>query len=202
MALVMRGLVITTTAVLLLLTFHRALGLDSEGPSLYGHRAYGVAKEAELKEAGPYRGSGRMVMLTRASAEAFTRMRESALASGIKLVPISGFRTYSYQEGLFKRAVKKYKSPEAAARWVAPPGHSEHHTGRALDIGDALSPGCDVELCFEETRAYQWLRGHAGAYGFVLSFPRKQTAVSFEPWHWRYVGKEKGEGEGKVSKGE
>ena len=198
----MRGLVITITAVLLLLSFHPALALGSEGPSLYGHHAYGVAKEAELKEAGKYRSSGRTVMLLAPAAGAFTRMLESALQDNIELVPISGFRTYSYQEGLFKRAVKKYKSPEAAARWVAPPGHSEHHTGRALDIAEGATPGCDVELCFEETRAYQWLREHAGAYGFVLSFPRKQTAVSFEPWHWRYVGKEKGEGEGKESKGE
>ena len=196
------ALIFPMAAALLLFSPRLALALGSEGRPLYGHRAYGVAKEAELKEAGPYRGSGRTVMLRRASAEAFNRMLESALQDNVELVPISGFRTYLYQEGLFKRAVKKYNGPEGAARWVAPPGHSEHHTGRALDIGEGKSPGCDVEACFEETRAFKWLSENAGSYGFVLSFSKEERAVSFEPWHWRYAGKEKGEGGGKVSKGE
>jgi D-alanyl-D-alanine carboxypeptidase len=76
-----------------------------------------------------------------------------------------------------------------AARWVARPGHSEHHTGLAVDLGDESSPECDIEPPFEGTGAFHWLCQNAGCFGFELSFPRNNACgVDYEPWHWRFVG--------------
>lgn len=78
-----------------------------------------------------------------------------------------------------------------AARWVAPPGTSEHQTGLALDIVSA-----DYQLLDEkqaETPEQQWLMEHCWEYGFVLRYPTDKSAVTgigYEPWHYRYVGKE------------
>src|SRR3546814_14748474 len=74
---------------------------------------------------------------------------------------------------------------------VAPPGHSEHSTGYAIDFGTRPSPGCDdVEYCFDRTPLGQWLLEHATDYGFELSFPWKNIqGVTWEPWHWRWVGR-------------
>ncbi|MEE9613516.1 MAG: M15 family metallopeptidase [Thermodesulfobacteriota bacterium] len=173
--------------------FTLALILSLAGPALasdtlYGHRAYEVAEKGGLAPAGNYRDTGRVVKLTTEAAGAFKAMREAAQRDGVGLVPISGFRTFSYQKGLFERAVRKYGSEEKAARWVAPPGHSEHHTGTAIDMGDKKRRGCDVESCFEETPAFRWLSENASRFGFYLSFPKEGTAVSYEPWHWRLKG--------------
>jgi LAS superfamily LD-carboxypeptidase LdcB len=157
----------------------------------FGHRAYREAPRAVLSNAGPYRATGRTVQLRREAAEAWRRMVAAAAKDGIGLVPISGFRPVSYQEGLYRRATKRYGSAQAAARWVAPPGHSEHHTGWTLDVGDRDRPDADVEQSFATTPAHTWLAAHAAVWGFELSFPKDNPqGVSYEPWHWRYIGSE------------
>ena len=155
----------------------------------YGHRAYTEARAEELRPVGKYRDTGRVVQLAAPAAAAFKAMQKAAAGDGVKLVPISGFRTRDYQAGLFERAVRRHGSEERAARWVAPPGYSEHHTGLALDIGDEARRDCDVELCFEKTAAHQWLEKNAARFGFELSFPPgRESGPAFEPWHWRYIG--------------
>ena len=73
----------------------------------------------------------------------------------------------------------------------ARPGYSEHQTGLAIDFS---SPeGCRLEECYEDTRAGRWLAKNAQNYGFILRFPKGQQAVTgylFEPWHYRYLGKD------------
>jgi len=159
----------------------------------FGHHAYPEAAAASLTDAGPYRATGRTVRLSKEAAAAWKTMVVAAAADGIQLVPISGFRPLAYQKGLFKRATKKYGSPRGAARWVAPPGHSEHHTGLALDLGDGTRPDTDVEQSFESTPAHRWLAQYAGDHGFELSFPKDNPqGVSHEPWHWRWIGSDEG----------
>ena len=71
-------------------------------------------------------------------------------------------------------------------RSVEAPGYSEHHTGLAVDFND-------VEDDFRETEAYTWLQEHAAEYGFVERYPKGKesiTGIDYEPWHYRYVGKE------------
>jgi zinc D-Ala-D-Ala carboxypeptidase len=159
--------------------------------SKYGHRAYAVAAESDLISVGKYRQTGRVVKMRRAAGEAFLRMKKAAAAEGLDLVPISGFRTLDYQRALFERARKKHGSERNGARWVAPPGFSEHHTGWTLDFGDGGQPGTDVEQSFEKTKVFRWLQANAGRFGFELSFPKNNSqGVGYEPWHWRFVGAE------------
>ena len=155
--------------------------------SLFGHLAHEETAEP-LADAGRYRDTGRVVQLRAEAARAFREMQASARLAGVELVPISGYRTRSYQQGLFSRAVGRYGSRQSAARWVAPPGYSEHHTGLAVDIGALESPETDVETAFEDTPAFAWLKENAHRFGFEISFPRDNPqGVSYEPWHWRYT---------------
>lgn len=157
----------------------------------YGHRRYAEAPPEILVSAGRYRDTGRVVQLRSPAAKAFQAMAASAASAGLSLIPISGFRTREYQRGLYKRAVRRYGSERKAARWVAPPGHSEHHTGWTLDVGDGDRPDTDIETAFEKTPVYLWLAKNAADHGFELSFPKGNPGgVSYEPWHWRFVGAE------------
>jgi D-alanyl-D-alanine carboxypeptidase len=157
--------------------------------TLYGHFPYDEAPAAALAEAGKYRATGRVVQMRAEAAEAFRAMVTAADADGVHIVPISGFRSKAYQEGLWTRAIARRGSEKGAAKWVAPPGHSEHHTGWALDLGDGDAPKTDIETSFDKTKASDWLKANAVRFHFELSFPRDNPqGVSYEPWHWRYVG--------------
>ena len=147
------------------------------------------AAENELVVVGRYRQTSREVRLRADAAAALQDLMTQARADGVAIIPISGFRTIAYQESLFQKAAAKYGSEDAAVRWVACPGNSEHHTGLAVDLGDGNEPACDVEPPFEETRASHWLQANAARFGFELSYPRNNPrGVHYEPWHWRFVG--------------
>jgi zinc D-Ala-D-Ala carboxypeptidase len=147
------------------------------------------AAENELVVVGEYRQTGRKVKLRADAATALIDLITQARVSSVAIIPISGFRTSEYQESLFRKAVAKYGSEDAAVRWVARPGNSEHHTGLAIDLGDEENPACDVESPFEETRAFHWLQQYASQFSFELSFPRNNPrGVNYEPWHWRFIG--------------
>jgi D-alanyl-D-alanine carboxypeptidase len=152
-------------------------------------RLYAEAPQDELAAVGTYRQTGREVRMRADAATALKNMMAQARLAGVKIIPISGFRTIDYQASLFRKALAKYGSVEAAVRWVGRPRHSEHHTGLAIDLGDEENPVCDVEPPFEETRAFLWLQQNAAQFGFELSFPRNNPrGVNYEPWHWRFVG--------------
>jgi D-alanyl-D-alanine carboxypeptidase len=157
----------------------------------YGHLPYEEDDATRLEVVGQYvrDGYARDERLDIEAAQAFRQMAKAAKASGVSLMPLSGFREISVQAELFARQIERKGSKEAAAKWSAPPGHSEHHTGYAIDIADQQSPESDLKISFEDTPAYQWLAANAGQYGFELSFPPNNwQGVSYEPWHWRYVG--------------
>jgi zinc D-Ala-D-Ala carboxypeptidase len=121
---------------------------------------------------------------------AYEKMKDAAAAEGINLLPISGFRSVSDQDDLFFR-VKEQRNQDVSKRAEvsAPPGHSEHHTGYAVDIGDADQQETNLDQTFENTAAFRWLAANAAQYSFELSFPRDNPqGVSYEPWHWRFVG--------------
>ena len=117
------------------------------------------------------------------------KMRDDAKKEGVYLVFLSGFRSIKLQKEIFY-SLKSIRSQVAMerARVSAPPGYSEHSTGFAIDIGDALNRETDFEVEFETTSAYKWLERNAAKYHFKLSFDRKQNSVDYEPWHWRYEG--------------
>ena len=153
------------------------------------HPLYKEPAETELVVVGKYRQTDREVKLRAEAAEALLGLMTQARAAGVAIIPISGFRTIAYQESLFQRAVVKYGSEDAAVRWVGRPGHSEHHTGLVVDLGEEESPACDVEPPFKKTRAFRWLQTNAAHFGFELSYPRNNPrGVNYEPWHWRFIG--------------
>jgi len=151
--------------------------------------SYNEAIENHLVFIGNYRQTNREVKLRADAAVAWMALTAEASVAGSTLIPISGFRTVAYQDSLFKKAVVKHGSEEAAARWVSRPGCSEHHTGLAIDVGEEENPACDVEPPFETTRVFHWLQENARRFGFELSFPRNNSrGVNYEPWHWRFIG--------------
>ena len=116
-----------------------------------------------------------------------------------KACAVSCFRSYDYQVKLFNRKVnfyldKGYEKAEAeklAAAVVAVPGTSEHHTGLAIDIVDTRSWSLEEEQA--NLPAQKWLMANSWKYGFVLRYPADKTEITgiiYEPWHYRYVGKE------------
>jgi zinc D-Ala-D-Ala carboxypeptidase len=154
--------------------------------ALLGHLTYSEAPATELEAIS----SDGQIRLHKSAAEAYKRMSADAAAAGVTLTPLSGFRSVSDQNDLFFR-VKEERNQATASRAAvsAPPGHSEHHTGYALDIGDGARTDANLSESFETTAAYQWLIANAARYSFELSFPRDNPqGVSYEPWHWRYVG--------------
>lgn len=163
-----------------------SLSLASDFP--YGHKPYVEASSSTLTVAGIYRKSGRKEKLQKEARDAFERMRQAADAEGVRIIVVSGFRSKARQKPLWERAIRRYHSREKAAFWVAPPGYSEHHTGLALDVGDEKRPKTDVEMSFEGTEAFAWLKRRAGEFGFELSFGKGSPSVHYEPWHWRFVG--------------
>ena len=97
-------------------------------------------------------------------------------------------RTLTWQESVF--CAEAHDDPSLRAISVAPPGHSEHATGYAIDFAVRPSPNCpDVEGCMAALPAARWLFANAARFGFEQSFPggNKQN-VKWEPWHWRWVG--------------
>ncbi|MEA5575184.1 M15 family metallopeptidase [Anabaena sp. UHCC 0451] len=154
--------------------------------TVLGHLAYPEAPESELL---PITADGRIRMRT-AAAQRFQQMAQAARSAGIILVPISGFRAVKEQEQLFFNVgAQRNQTPAQRAALSAPPGHSEHHTGYAVDIGDGGVPATNLQANFENTKAFVWLQANAARFGFELSFPKDNTqGVSYEPWHWRFVG--------------
>ena len=130
-------------------------------------------------------------------------MIAAAKEDGINLWVLSTYRTYEYQQGLFEANVKQLKNQgmteeeaikETAAN-VAVPGTSEHQTGLAADILCAEWTGGITED-FAETDAYEWLHSHCAEYGFIERYPKGATEITgivYEPWHYRFVGKEHAE---------
>lgn len=129
---------------------------------------------------------GRDRFLTPPAAAAWQRMREAASAHGVTLQLVSAFRSLHYQAALIQRKLDAGIGIEQALSVLAPPGCSEHHSGRAVDIG---TPGCNgLEERFETTAAFDWLSCHAGMHGFHLSFPRGNAqGFIYEPWHWCFA---------------
>lgn len=111
------------------------------------------------------------------------QMKEAALLDDVVLHLISAFRSMEYQKTLIQNKLHKGQAIEGILTVNAAPGYSEHHTGRALDIGTTNCPPLTEE--FETTNAFRWLAGNAKKYSFSLSYPRNNPyGIDYEPWHW------------------
>ena len=159
----------------------RALGIPADYAATRG-----LARQREarrLVSVGPAPDDGRPVRLAPRAAAAWRRMRDAAARAGIVLLPLSGFRSVARQTEIIRAKVARGQAIDSILRLVAAPGFSEHHTGRALDIGSPEH--LELDEHFARTAAYRWLRRRAGGFGFRLSYPRGNPhGIGYEPWHW------------------
>jgi D-alanyl-D-alanine carboxypeptidase len=156
-----------------------------------GHFAYQEADNNKLMIIGSYAKGEyqRFELMDIEAGKALMKLISAARDEGIWIIPVSGFRTIEYQEKLFQAQIKRRGSEKEAAKLSAPPGYSEHHTGLAIDLANGKNIGQDVKYEFAQSDAFRWMALHGKEYGFEMSFPQGNTqGVSYEPWHWRYVG--------------
>jgi len=142
--------------------------------------------------------------LDKTAGENLQRMLTDMRAAGHETMTIySAFRNYAKQESNFNNKINQYvnrgydreTATEMAATIVNPPGKSEHQTGLAADIctNEMVNQYGSLPEQFAQTEAYSWLYEHCDEYGFILRYPEDKedvTGITFEPWHYRYVGKE------------
>ena len=116
----------------------------------------------------------------------FEKMCHDAKREGYKIIAVSGYRSYFYQQELYNYYVE-HMGEKKALKASAKPGHSEHQTGLAVDITGSIGTYNE----FEETDEFKWMNENAYKYGFILRYPKGKeniTGFKYEPWHYRYVG--------------
>ena len=137
------------------------------------------------------------------AAQALTEMLEAGRAAGYSLRIVSTYRTVERSDYLYTSKVSEYQAlgyseedaAVEAARWVAPPRQSEHNAGLAIDVvsRDYDQVYGDLMHEFEDFPAFTWLSEHCAEFGFILRYPEDKqeiTGITYEPWHYRYVGVE------------
>ena len=146
-------------------------------------RSLALQPEAEILVVVESGDDGREHRLVPAAAEAWLRMSSAARAEGVILKIASAFRSVDRQAEIVRAKLARGLPLDAILCVSAPPGYSEHHSGRAVDVTtDGAAP---LELDFEATEAYRWLANNAHRFGFTLSFPRQNPhGYAYEPWHW------------------
>lgn len=140
------------------------------------------------------------------AADALRQMLADAKAAGQPMVLRSTYRTRARSEELYNNKVQEYinsgyskeNAKVEAAKWIAPPGTSEHHTGLAVDLvsEEYNADNWDLLHEFENYKGFTWLKENCTKYGFILRYPKDKqnvTNITYEPWHYRYVGKEAAE---------
>jgi D-alanyl-D-alanine carboxypeptidase len=144
-----------------------------------------VAPQFPVLNANPY---GRKLRKEASKAAYKLAMAMKAAGKG-SLVIQSAYRSYAEQKTIHARQVEKYGLTTGEAL-AARPGYSEHQTGWAMDVS-ARGQGCQIRVCFGQTKAGRWLAENAWRFGFITRYPSEATKVTgyqYEPWHLRYVG--------------
>ena len=126
-------------------------------------------------------------------------MLEACRDAGLRPKICSSYRTQAKQTYLYNNKITRLRNAgyskaaalEEAGRWVARPGTSEHQLGLALDIVSSSYQALTKKQ--EKTAEQKWLMEHCWEYGFILRYPSDKseiTGIGYEPWHYRYVGRE------------
>lgn len=135
------------------------------------------------------------------AAESARNLVAAAKEAGFNMQLCSAYRTVEKSAELYQRKVNQYigygyseaDAKVEAAKWVAPPGTSEHHTGLAMDLvsSDYWNYYSDLEHDYEKFDSFKWMYEHCAEFGFILRYPKDKqdiTGITYEPWHYRYVG--------------
>lgn len=159
--------------------------LESLGisPGILAGRSLTLCEEASELVAAETDARGRLHQLVPAAAAAWGEMKVAAAATGIVLHIASAFRSVDRQAEIIRSKLRAGVPLERILAVNAPPGYSEHHTGRAVDV---TTPGAAaLEEEFEATEAFRWLAANGSSFGYSLSYPRhNKQGYSYEPWHW------------------
>ena len=129
----------------------------------------------------------------------YDQMVTAAEKDGITLIPVSGYRSVERQRTNFENEINYYvgqgyskaEATRLASEVVLMPATSEHNAGLAMDFGTTGNTSLDES--FANTKAFKWLCENAADYGFILRYEEHTqdiTMITYEPWHWRYVGVE------------
>ncbi|MCL2037064.1 MAG: M15 family metallopeptidase [Oscillospiraceae bacterium] len=148
--------------------------------------------QPELASIGSWSENGQNRYLDSRVAPYALQMMSAASEAGLFLDPASAYRNISTQETNFRNEFnnwlkKGYSRQEAfdlTMRVIAAPGTSEHNAGLSIDF-------TPYETRFEQKPEFAWLLENAHKYGFILRYPKYSvdiTGISYEPWHWRFVG--------------
>jgi len=129
--------------------------------------------------------------------------QEEAANNGFNIFVASGYRSVQLQETNYNNTLQSYidqgysqeESKRLTEEYLTQPGHSEHHTGLAIDILDSewSAAGRGLEVAFETQESQQWMIDTMADYGFILRYPEGKediTDIQYEPWHFRFVGRE------------
>ncbi|MBU1292741.1 D-alanyl-D-alanine carboxypeptidase family protein [Patescibacteria group bacterium] len=128
----------------------------------------------------------RLLTLHAAVQPHLEELLDAAKEDDISLLIISAYRSFGTQTALKNSYRVTYGS--GANTFSADQGYSEHQLGTTVDI---TTPAVGATFTgFDQTEAFKWLTENAWRYGFVLSYPKGNAYYQYEPWHWRFVGKD------------
>ena len=131
--------------------------------------------------------NGRIHELVPEACQAWHLLKNAAKKQGHDIFIVSAFRSVSRQAEIIRAKHLAGIGNDEIFAVSAPPGFSEHHTGRAIDISTPGYPVLEEE--FEQSEAFHWLLKNAPHFGFFMSYPRgNKLGYLYEPWHWCYDG--------------
>jgi zinc D-Ala-D-Ala carboxypeptidase len=114
-------------------------------------------------------------------------MIDDANDDGVSLKVLSAYRSFNEQTSIKSNYKVVYGS--GANAFSADQGYSEHQLGTTVDL-TSQSMGSTLGISFDTTPEFKWLTKNAYKYGFVMSYPKNNSYYQYEPWHWRFVGKD------------
>jgi D-alanyl-D-alanine carboxypeptidase len=154
----------------------------------------------EPEELVPVADAKKSIELSKTAEMALEAMFCEMRAEGFNDVFVtSAYRSYSYQTSLFNtyindemsRGLSYEEAKKKVLTYSAYPGTSEHHTGLCVDL--MTTSMTELDESFADYPVYEWLLENAWKFGFILRYPEDKTEItgySFEPWHYRFVGRE------------
>ena len=158
------------------------LGISSE---MIAERKLQQFEETDSLQIAEIGEDGREHFLVGEATDAWRCLKKAADSDGEEIFIVSAFRSISRQVEIIRGKIEEGLSIEDIIKVCAPPGYSEHHTGRALDISTHGVESLSEE--FKNSTAFEWLNCNAQRFFFTLSYPRNNSAgYLYEPWHWRY----------------
>ncbi len=160
----------------------KELGLSEDYFLQRGLQRYDEAKDLVVVHTDE---DGRIHELLSSACQAWHAMKDAANDDGHDLFIVSAFRSVGRQAEIVRAKHVSGIGNDEIFSVSAPPGFSEHHTGRAIDVSTPEYLSLEEE--FENSPAFAWLQGNAAQFGFTMTYPPgNKFGYLYEPWHWYY----------------